>query len=128
MVASRSSTLWNDPRQIACLVMMPKKISTMFSHEQLVGGEVQGDRRIRGQPGPHVSVFVCCVVIAEDMQLHVGVCAGDQSEEVDKFLIRVPRVTLIGRKFPGRNVQCRGQSRCAMAFVVMRPGGRPTGV
>lgn len=29
--------LWNEPRRMACLVMMPKKISTMFSHEQLVG-------------------------------------------------------------------------------------------
>jgi len=37
MAALRSRTESNVPRRIACLVMIPKKISTMFSHEPEVG-------------------------------------------------------------------------------------------
>ena len=33
----RSLTEVNVPRRIACRVMMPKKISTMFNHDSLVG-------------------------------------------------------------------------------------------
>ena len=37
MAVSRSLTLWNVPRRIAWRVMIPKKISTMFSQPPLVG-------------------------------------------------------------------------------------------
>src|SRR5665647_2544328 len=37
MAVSRSLTLWNVPRRIAWQVMIPKKISTMFSQLPLVG-------------------------------------------------------------------------------------------
>lgn len=37
MVVMRSFTEVNVPRRIACRVMIPKKISTMFNHEPEVG-------------------------------------------------------------------------------------------
>jgi hypothetical protein len=37
MVSMRSRTEWKLPRRMAWRVMMPKKISTMFSQDPLVG-------------------------------------------------------------------------------------------
>jgi hypothetical protein len=48
MAPMRSLTLVKVPRRIAWRVMMPKKISTMFSQELEVGGEVQRDATRRG--------------------------------------------------------------------------------
>ncbi len=59
IVASRSSTLWNEPRRIACLVMMPKKISTMFNQEQLVGVKC---RVTRGFSASQAFTFACLCV------------------------------------------------------------------
>ncbi len=45
IASSRSLTLWKVPRRMACRVMIPKKISTMFNQDPLVGVKC---RTIRG--------------------------------------------------------------------------------
>jgi hypothetical protein len=53
MAPIRSGTLVNEPRRIACRVMIPKKISTMFIHEAPVGVKcivTPGGHRCVGRP------------------------------------------------------------------------------
>ena len=91
MAAMRSVTLRKVPRRIAWRVMIPKKISTMFSHDPDVGREVQRDPGLLGQPGLDVGVLVGGVVVAHDVQLHPRVGLGDQLEEGEELLVAVPR-------------------------------------
>ena len=56
MAVSRSLTLWKVPRRIACRVMIPKKISTMFSQEPEVGVKCNCTR---GCLASHAVTFGC---------------------------------------------------------------------
>ena len=49
MAAVRSLTERKEPRRMAWRVMMPKKISAMFSHEQLVGVKCKVIRSFSGR-------------------------------------------------------------------------------
>ena len=60
------------PRRMAWRVMIPKKISTRFNQDPEVGGEVQGDPWVAGQPGLDGGVFVGGVVVADDVQLRAA--------------------------------------------------------
>ena len=80
------------PRRMAWRVRMPKKTSTRFSQEPEVGGEVQGDPRVVGQPGGHRRVFVGGVVVDHHVQLAPRVGLGDLLEEPQELLVAVPVV------------------------------------
>ena len=66
IAAMRSFTEVKLPRRMAWRVMMPKKISTMLSHDPDVWGEVHRDPRVLREPGFDLGVFVSGVVVGDD--------------------------------------------------------------
>jgi hypothetical protein len=82
MAPVRSLTERKVPRRMAWRVMMPKKISTMFSQEQLVGVKCRVIRLFSGRAS-HVrtsGVLVGAVVVQHDVQLNGRVGGGDRQE------------------------------------------------
>ena len=79
------------PRWMAWRSMMPNQTSTRFSHDPEVGVKWTWMLRVRGQPGLDLRVLVGGVVVHDQMQLLVGVGAGDVPEEDQELLVPVPR-------------------------------------
>jgi hypothetical protein len=68
IAAVRFLALWNVPQRMAWRVMMPKKISTLLSHEHPVGVKWRLTRGVVLQPGPDLRVLVGGVVVADGVQ------------------------------------------------------------
>ena len=85
--------------------MIPKKISTMFSHDRRSGVKCMVTRGA-GEPFLHGRVFVGGVVVAHDVQLAARICPRDLLQEFQKLLVAVPRIAGIGDP-PGRDLEAR---------------------
>ena len=61
ILATRSGTEGKAPRRMACRSMMANQTSTRFSQDPEVGGEMDVEPGVRGQPAGHkpVSMTVC---------------------------------------------------------------------
>src|SRR5215203_5480473 len=114
----RSSTELKVPRRMAWRVMIPKKISTMFSHDPDVGVKCKAIRGLRGQPGLDGRVFVGGVVVTDQMQLLSRVGLRHLLEELQELLVAVSGQARLldpaGRDFEGGE-----QGRGAVPHVVV---------
>src|SRR5262249_8896319 len=75
-------------QRLAALCLMPKKISTMFSHEHPVGRGA-GSPRVLDKSGPHPRVLVPWVLVAEQVQLNAGMGGRDLLQELQELLVPV---------------------------------------
>src|SRR5512135_322921 len=82
------------------------------------GGEVHMDLRVSGQPGFHLGVLVRGVVVHHQVQLDVGVGAGDLLEEGQELLVPVARLERRGH-LPGGHLKSGEQGRRAVPDVVV---------
>ena len=89
---SRWGTEWKTPRRIRFCVSVLKKRSTRFSHEELVGDEVEVHALRALGPLPDLAVLVGRVVVQDDVDLpplrHLLL---DLAEEPEELLVPVPR-------------------------------------
>jgi hypothetical protein len=84
---------------------------------------VHVDAGVGGQPVADLDALVGGVVVHHQVQLLVGVGAGDLLEEREELLVAVPRLAGRGHR-PGGDLQRREQGRDAVAEVVV---GAPLG-
>ncbi len=75
---------------MACRAMIPKKISTMLSHNPLAVVKCTLTRGVLGQPGLHVWVGVGGVVVGHDVQLAARVGLRDELAEGQELGVGVP--------------------------------------
>ena len=127
MAVVSSLTERKVPRRMAWRVMIPKKISTMFSQEHPVGREVQGDPLVLGpgEPLADLGVLMGAVVVQHDVQVRAGMGGGDLFEEAQEFLVAVPGVAGVRGDLPGGDLQGGEQGGGAVPHVVVgAPGGQ----
>ena len=121
MAPVSSRTDRNEPRRMAWRVMTEKK------HQVEPGaagwGEMQGDPRVPGHPGPDLGVLAGGVVVADHVQAGVRVGGSDLLEELEELLVPVLRIARVG-DLPGGDVERGEQRRGAVADVVV---GLPLG-
>ena len=98
---------------------MPKKISTMFSHEQLVGVKCSAILGFLSSQAVTLGWFVGGVVVADDAQPDAWMCLGDAFEEGEDFDVGVARVAGVGGDFSGGDLECGEQAGGAVADVVV---------
>jgi hypothetical protein len=127
VIASISSrTELKVPQQIAWRVMIPKKISTMFSHEPRCWGEMQRDSRVPRQPRIDRRVFVGGVVVADQVERDSRVGLRYLLEEPEELLMAMPRQA--GLLDPaGSDLQRGEQRRGAITEPLPSPAGSNTG-
>ncbi len=107
------------PRRNSFSVRSRKKRSTMFSHEQLVWGEVHVEARVAFQPALDQRVFVSGVVI--DDQLNGSVFLRqfvNDARETQPFLMAM---AIVARRdnAPIERIERGEQSRCSVPLIVM---------
>ena len=103
---------------MAWRVMMPKKISTRFSHEPDVGVKCRVIRGFFASQALHVGVLVRGVVVAHHVQLAARVFLGDLLEELQELGVAVPVVAGVG-DLAGGDFQGGEQRGGAVAHVVV---------
>ncbi len=96
IAATRSLTEVKVPRRMACRVMIPKKISTWVSQLPEVGVKCSLNARMLGQPLLDRGVLVGAVVVADHVQRHPWVGAGELAEEGQELLVAVPLIAGVG--------------------------------
>jgi hypothetical protein len=90
IACSRSATLAKLSRRRRFWEMSRKNRSTLFGHEVLVGGEVDDETRMLGQPLANLGMPVAGVVVHDQVQLQMlGRLALDQAQELRPLLVAV---------------------------------------
>lgn len=111
IAAMSSLTVSNDSRRIACRVMIPKNISTRFSHDPEVGVKCMLILGFFASHFLHVDLLVGVVVIGHHTQPLSRVGAGDALHEVEELRLPVPVVAAVG-DLPGGDLQRLSDERC----------------
>src|SRR5215470_15023785 len=122
MAASRRRTLSKLPRRIAWPVMIANQRSTRFSHDALLGGEVQMDAEMGGQPLVYGKMLVGSVVVANEMQLPFGVTARQRFQESNELNMGMAREAASMHLAAGDLQRCE-QAGGAVAGVVVAHAG-----
>src|SRR5437879_9892894 len=88
------------------------------------GNEMQVEAGMASPPRLDARLFVRSVVVDDQMQVQIEWCLDvDQLQETNELLMAMPRHA-IANDGAIEHVQCREQSRRAIAFVVVRLAGR----
>ena len=120
MAAWRSTMPLKTPRLSRCRVSLAKKPSTALSQEAEVGVKWKWNLGCRSSQARHLGVFVCGVVVDDQVQLPPGRgLAIDLVEKADEFLMPVARHALADGAAL-QHVERGEQCGRAMALVVMR--------
>src|SRR5829696_10343668 len=102
----RSRTEGNAPRWMAWRSMMPKPDLDQVQPGSRGRGEVDMDPGVRRQPGLYLGMLVGGVVVHDQVQLLVGVAAGNVAQEDQELLVSVPRLAQAGDLWASpRNVE-----------------------
>jgi hypothetical protein len=118
-------TLPKVPRRMAWRSMMPNQSSTRFIHDADVGVKCTCTRGFASSQVQNLGPLVGGVVVHHEVQLSVGVGAGDLFEEAQELLVPVPRLAGRGHR-AGGDLQGREQCGGAVSHIIMgAPLGQP---
>ena len=110
---------------MACAVIRPNQRSTRFEPRGASRGEVQMKARMGGQPLFDCGMLVSAVVVADQMQLQLGIALGQRLQEGDELGVPMAPVATPVDLAAG-HLQRGEQTGGAVAQVIMgHAGGQP---